>query len=70
MLEREIRRLLERGIQPRRITILSAPPPPENSCLAGVDSLAGCPLAEVRGPQVRRPALSTIRAFKGARNPM
>ncbi|HOB35176.1 MAG TPA: AAA family ATPase [Bacillota bacterium] len=64
MLEREIRRLLERGIQPRRITILS-PHRRENSCLAGVDSLAGCPLAEVGDPRPDALRFSTIRAFKG-----
>ena len=64
LLEKETARLLERKIMPRRITILS-PNRREKSCLAGLDSLAGCPLAEVGDPRPEAIRFSTIRAFKG-----
>lgn len=64
LLEREVTRLLERGIQARRITILS-PNRREKSCLAGLETLAGCPLAEVGDPRPNALRFSTIRAFKG-----
>jgi len=59
-----VARLLARKIQPRRITILS-PNRREKSCLAGVDSLGGCPLGEVGDPRADALRFSTIRAFKG-----
>lgn len=64
MLEKEVTRLMERGIQPRRITILS-PNRREKSCLVNSDSLAGCPLADVGDPRPNAIRFSTIRAFKG-----
>lgn len=64
LLEKEVARLLERKIQPRRITILS-PNRKEKSCLAGLDHLGGCPLGEVGDPRSDALRFSTIRAFKG-----
>lgn len=64
LVEREVTRLLERGIQARHITILS-PNRKEKSCLAGVESLANCPLGEVGDPRPTALRFSTIRAFKG-----
>jgi len=64
LLEREVSRLLARGIQARRITVLS-PNRREKSCLSGVDSLAGCPLADVGDPRPDALRFATIRAFKG-----
>lgn len=64
LLEKEVERLLDREIQPRRITVLS-PNRKERSCLAGMDSLAGCPLAEVGDPRPGALRFSTIRSFKG-----
>lgn len=62
--EKVLGQLLERDIQPRRITILS-PNRREKSCLAGVDSLAGCSLADIGDPRPNALRFSTIRAFKG-----
>lgn len=64
LLGKEVESLLARQIQPRRITILS-PNRKEKSCLAGLDTLAGCPLAEVGDPRPGALRFSTIRAFKG-----
>lgn len=64
LLEREVSRLLARGIAARRITILS-PHRLEKSCLAGIDSLEGCPIAQVGDPRPTALRFSTIRSFKG-----
>lgn len=64
LVEKEVGGLLARGIQPRRITILS-PNRREKSCLAGVDNLCGCLLAEAGDPRPNALRFSTIRAFKG-----
>lgn len=64
LVEKEVGRLLGRGIQPRRITILS-PNRQDKSCLAGMDTLSGCPLAAVGDPRPNALRFSTIRAFKG-----
>lgn len=64
LLEREVIRLIDRGIQPRRITILS-PNRKEKSCLAGVEMIADFPLADIGDPRPNALRFSTIRAFKG-----
>ena len=64
LLEKEIGRLISRGIQPRRITILS-PNRKDKTCLAGVDKILDFPLAEVGDPRPNALRFSTIRAFKG-----
>jgi hypothetical protein len=64
LLEREVGRLISRGIQPRRITILS-PNRQDKSCLAGVVKVLEFPLAAVGDPRPDALRFSTIRAFKG-----
>lgn len=62
--------LLGDGVPPNRITLLS-PVQRENSCLAGLTSLAGCPLRDLEGPPAGRGRAlghTTIQAFKGLEN--
>src|SRR5690554_4787392 len=63
-IEKTVKHLLGRDIQPRRITILS-PNRREKSCLAGTKTIAGCPVVEVGNPRTDALRFSTIRSFKG-----
>lgn len=64
LIEREAAALLAREIQPRRIMVLS-PTRRDRSCLADIDSLAGCPIGELGDRRPNAIRFSTIRAFKG-----
>ncbi len=65
MMEKVIRSLLKKGLNPAQIIIL-APRKKENGCLATADSLAGCPLAEYEpGRDAEAIRFCTTKGFKG-----
>ncbi|MTI96222.1 MAG: hypothetical protein FH749_12220 [Firmicutes bacterium] len=64
VLAQEIGRLVSKGIQPRRITVLS-PNRREKSCLADVQKIRDWPLRNVGDPDPNALRFSTVRAFKG-----
>ncbi len=65
IIEDIIARLLEEGVFPNMIAVLS-PRRRENSCLAGVEELAGCPVVDF-DPDEPEDAVtfSTVKRFKG-----
>jgi hypothetical protein len=65
MIEGILRRLLGKGIFPAQIVVLS-PHTKENSCLAGVEEIAGWPLT-LYDPQTHPSGISfsTVKSFKG-----